>query len=167
MQKSQTKKSTTSSQVKTKKQPQPKKATQIKNNAVSKKEKSEKKLSLELLPKLKDEIVYEKIKGKYIPTTITKIIFNSKKELIYSLAKLYGISGKKIKVVEFIFNNLNMENQLTLSQKQIIEKTKISLKTVNDTFKHLSRVGLIQKDGLIYTVNINIKNKNILINFTE
>lgn len=64
--------------------------------------------------------------------------------------------ARRIEVVEFIISNLNSENQLTLTQKQVIEKTKIAKQTVVETYKHLVAVNFMKKQGAVFVVNPKI-----------
>ncbi|EGC0924306.1 hypothetical protein H8435_001843, partial [Campylobacter jejuni] len=68
------------------------------------------------------------------------------------LTGLYA-SSKKIDVVEFILSNLNSENQLTLTQSYIAEKTGISFPIINETFKYLVKIDFMKKIGTAYVVN--------------
>ena len=68
------------------------------------------------------------------------------------LTGLYA-AGKKIDVVEFILENLNSENQLTLTQSQVIEKSGISRPTVVDTYKYLIEKNFMKKVGAVFVIN--------------
>lgn len=70
------------------------------------------------------------------------------------LTGLYS-SGRKIDVVEFILNNLNSDNQFTMTQKSINKKTGIALQTINDTFKFLTseEINFMKKIDSVYQVN--------------
>lgn len=68
------------------------------------------------------------------------------------LTSLYS-SAKKVDVVEFILNNLNSENQLTLTQTQVIQKTGISRPIVVETYKHLIKMDFMKKQGAVFVVN--------------
>ncbi|EAL3923800.1 hypothetical protein A0Y82_08540 [Campylobacter upsaliensis] len=84
-------------------------------------------------------------------------------------------SGRKIDVIDFILNNLNSENQLTLTQSQVIEKTKCSSKTVVEIYKYLIENEFMKKVGAVYVVNPKYvcafgsdkKNKRIMIEYSE
>lgn len=68
------------------------------------------------------------------------------------LAGLYS-SGRKIDIIEFILNNLDSENKLTLTQNMVAEKTKTMKVTVNQTFKYLIEHDFMKKIGTAYVVN--------------
>lgn len=68
------------------------------------------------------------------------------------LTGLYS-AGRKIDVVEFILENLNSENQLTLTQSQVIEKSKISRPTVVETYKYLIEKNFMKKVGAVFVIN--------------
>ena len=68
------------------------------------------------------------------------------------LGELYA-SARKIDVIEFIIDNLNSENQLTLTQTQVIEKTGIARQTVIDTYKFLIAKDFMRKDGACFRIN--------------
>lgn len=66
------------------------------------------------------------------------------------------IGNQKIKVLEFIIDNMDDKNQINLTQKQISEKTKISKQTITETFKALKNCNLIKKHGGVYVLNTTI-----------
>ncbi|HEC1781921.1 TPA: replication/maintenance protein RepL [Campylobacter lari] len=68
------------------------------------------------------------------------------------LTGLYS-SSKKIDVIEFILENLNSENQLTLTQAQVIQATGISKPVIIDTFRYLRENDFMKKVGAVYVVN--------------
>ncbi|RTJ71710.1 replication/maintenance protein RepL [Campylobacter jejuni] len=89
------------------------------------------------------------------------------------LTSLYS-SAKKIDVVEYILENLNSENQLTLTQTQVIKATKVSRPIVVETYKHLIEMDFMKKKGTVYVVNPKYvcafgsdkKNRTIAINYS-
>ncbi|ECL0903664.1 replication/maintenance protein RepL [Campylobacter jejuni] len=89
------------------------------------------------------------------------------------LTSLYS-SAKKIDVVEYILENLNSENQLTLTQEQVMKATKVSRQTIVDTYKHLIEMDFMKKKGSVYVVNPKYvcafgsdkKNRTIAINYS-
>lgn len=68
------------------------------------------------------------------------------------IAGLYS-AGRKIDVVEFILDNLNSENQLTMSQAQVIRASHISKPVVIETFQYLIANDFMKKQGSIYAIN--------------
>lgn len=62
-------------------------------------------------------------------------------------------SSKKIDIIEFILNNLNSENQLTLTQAQVREKLGVSTKTIVDLYKYLIKNDFMRKMGAVYVIN--------------
>lgn len=90
------------------------------------------------------------------------------------LTGLYA-AGRKIDVIEFILDNLDSNNKLTISQTEVIEKSGVSKKTVIETYKYLIKNGFMRKKGTVYIVNPKYicafgsdrKNANILINFSS
>ena len=89
------------------------------------------------------------------------------------LTSLYS-SAKKIDIVEYILENLNSENQLTLTQEQVMKATKVSRQTIVDTYKHLIEMDFMKKKGSVFVVNPKYvcafgsdkKNKTIAINYS-
>lgn len=89
------------------------------------------------------------------------------------LTSLYS-SAKKIDIVEYILENLNSENQLTLTQEQVMKATKVSRQTIVDTYKHLIEMDFMKKKGSVYVVNPKYvcafgsdkKNRTIAINYS-
>lgn len=55
------------------------------------------------------------------------------------------IGNQKIKVLSFILENLNSENMLLMTLREIADKTEISYKTVADTFKALQESNFLKK----------------------
>lgn len=70
------------------------------------------------------------------------------------VCELYACA-KKLDVIHFILDNLNSENQFTMSQKQVMEKTGISNKTIVESYKFLLKKDFWRKDGTCYRVNTN------------
>ncbi|RTJ97262.1 replication/maintenance protein RepL [Campylobacter jejuni] len=89
------------------------------------------------------------------------------------LTSLYS-SAKKIDIVEYILENLNSENQLTLTQEQVMKATKVSRQTIVDTYKHLIEMDFMKKKGSVFVVNPKYvcafgsdkKNRTIAINYS-
>jgi len=87
------------------------------------------------------------------------------------------IGNQKIKVLEFLIDNMDDKNQINLTYTKIQEKTKISRQTIAETFKALKNCNLIKKHGGLYVLNTTIisaygssdKNKYLTIeyNFTN
>ncbi|EAK7751997.1 hypothetical protein E7L98_09495, partial [Campylobacter jejuni] len=81
---------------------------------------------------------------------------------------------KKIDIVEYILENLNSENQLTLTQEQVMKATKVSRQTIVDTYKHLIEMDFMKKKGSVFVVNPKYvcafgsdkKNRTIAINYS-
>ncbi len=90
------------------------------------------------------------------------------------LTGLYA-QARKIDVIEFILDNLNSENQLTMSQTEVIKRTGVSRPIVVDTYKYLIKNDFMKKRGTVFIVNPKYvcafgsdrKNANILINFSS
>lgn len=66
------------------------------------------------------------------------------------------IGNKKIKVLEFLIDNMDGKNQINLTYRQIHEKTSISIDTITKTFTSLKECGLIKKYGGVYVLNTTI-----------
>lgn len=83
------------------------------------------------------------------------------------------IGNKKIKVMEFLIDNMNTNNEIDLSQREVVEATGISIQTVNETFKALVETNLLKKIKRKYVLNTQIisafgsseKNKMLCINY--
>lgn len=85
------------------------------------------------------------------------------------------IGNKKIKVLNFVMDNLNSENQFLMTLREISEKTGISYRTVAETMKALQESDFLRmiRSGL-YQVNPNTifkggKNNrlNVLLQYQE
>lgn len=66
------------------------------------------------------------------------------------------VSNKKTKVCYWIIDNINKDNQLLYSYRQIATKTGISYSTVAETMKALINSDFLRKSGKILIVNPNI-----------
>lgn len=107
-----------------------------------------------------------KLKGKSTSTTKKKAVRTFKREVIdrntgeieeqtvieteedsdYNWEKAWLINlflafqelgSKRVEVAMWLLKNKNSDNQIVYTQREVAEKTKISLKTVNETFKLL------------------------------
>lgn len=70
---------------------------------------------------------------------------------MYNIMKLFDVlGGKKYKVLEFIIDNMNYENQLIMTTREIEKKSGISKKTILETLKLLEENNLIvRKTGVV------------------
>lgn len=70
---------------------------------------------------------------------------------MYNVLKLFDVlGGQKFKVVEFIINNMNSDNQVLMTIKELSDKSEISLSTVKRTIKLLEENNLlVRKTGVI------------------
>lgn len=79
--------------------------------------------------------------GEAIPMIITSIEdrdFNFHKVwLEHLIMSLDEITNRKMELAFWIIDNLNRDNMLTMTQRQIIEKTGLSMKTVSTTMRLL------------------------------
>lgn len=86
-----------------------------------------------------------------------------------------GISNQKMKVVHWIMENLNSDNQLIYTQAQIGEYTGVSKPTINELFKFLLENDFMKKQGAGFIINPAIigvvgdekKNLNVLIRYKQ
>ena len=91
------------------------------------------------------------------------------------LEVLLEIGTTKIKVFEFVLNNVDTNNKLTMSILQVSEKVGISYKTTHETFKKLAEKGLIRKYGtawvvmpsFVSTFGSDAKNARLLTEYSE
>jgi len=89
------------------------------------------------------------------------------------LTILDQIGNKKIKVLEFLIDNMNTNNEINLTQREINEATGISLHTINETMKALTEANIIKKHKRMYVLNTFIigakgskeKNSMLCINY--
>lgn len=85
------------------------------------------------------------------------------------------IGNAKIKVLEFVLDNIDSNNKLTISMSEVSKKTKISYKTIHTTFKALEDKKLLKKVGTAWVVMPDIvsafgsdkKNARLLIDYSE
>ena len=69
---------------------------------------------------------------------------------------ILSFCDNKTKVALWIMNNINLENQLVYSQRQIAQMVGVSIQTVNTTMKAMIDSNLIRKFGSGYLINPNI-----------
>lgn len=73
------------------------------------------------------------------------------------IAKLELVGNTKTKLAFWIIDNLNTQNQLCMTYRQIAEKTGISLETVRITMKILMEADFLRKHNMgVYLVNPDI-----------
>ena len=85
------------------------------------------------------------------------------------------IGNQKTRLAFWIIENLNRENQLVMTQRQIAEKTGISVKTVSITMKALQEANFLRKiNGGAYCVNPDVLFKgtrnnrmNVLLQYSK
>lgn len=86
---------------------------------------------------------------------------------------LEAVGNQKIKVVNFIMDNLNKENQLVMTQRKIAEKANVSLPVVAETIKILTEADFLsQVQSGVYRINPEVifkggtsERMNILIQY--
>jgi len=67
------------------------------------------------------------------------------------------IGNQKIKVLNFILNNLDRENQLIMTQRKVSERSGVSIATVTDTMKSLQNADFLVKiNSGAYKVNPDV-----------
>lgn len=71
------------------------------------------------------------------------------------LEVLLSIGNAKIKILEFLLSNLDSNNKLNLTMREVSKRTKISYQTTWNTFKEVERAGLIKKVGTAWVVMPN------------
>ena len=65
---------------------------------------------------------------------------------------LLEVGNSKIKVLEFVLNNVDTNNKLCKSIRQVSQEAKISYKTTYDAFKIFAEKGLLKKIGTTWVV---------------
>lgn len=88
---------------------------------------------------------------------------------------LLEVGNSKIKVLEYILNNVDSNNKLTMSIRKVSERAEISYKTTYDTFKILAEKGLIRKldtswvvmPSFVSTFGSDAKNARLLTEYSE
>jgi hypothetical protein len=89
------------------------------------------------------------------------------------MAAIEQIGNKKIQVLEYLVDNMDANNFINKSQRQIAKESGISLKTITETFGALYETNLIIKTRNGYAFNGEIigafgskeKNKMLLIKY--
>jgi len=89
------------------------------------------------------------------------------------MAALEIIGNKKIKVLEYLIDNMDSNNQINTNYREISQNTGISIPTVVDTFKALKQCNLIKKHKGVYVLNCSIissygssdKNKYLMLEY--
>ncbi len=64
--------------------------------------------------------------------------------LMYFFDLFNELGGQKYKVVKYILQNKNSENQLIITQRELAKKCKVGINTVTETVKILKDAGLIE-----------------------
>jgi len=84
--------------------------------------------------------------------------FNFKKIWIQNFIKTVDkLGNKKIKFVFFLVDNMNYENVITMTYRQMSRKSGIGLSTVRDTMKDLFDVNFIKRiNNGAYRINPNV-----------
>ena len=72
------------------------------------------------------------------------------------LTVIDSIGNKKIKVLEYLIDNMNGSNEIDLTQREVAGGLKISIQTVSTTFKELEKANLIKKIKRKYVLNTQI-----------
>ena len=104
--------------------------------------------------------------GELIPMNMVEVETQGRKNFyicyMYNMMKLFDVlGGKKYKLLEFIIDNMNSDNQLVMTTREIKEKTGISTQTIIDTLKILEQNNLIiRKVGSIMLNPKLINNKS-------
>lgn len=88
---------------------------------------------------------------------------------------LLEVGNSKIKVLEYILNNLDSNNKLCKSIKQVAEATKISYPTTHEAFKIFAKRGLLRKvdttwvvmPSFVSTFGSDAKNARLLTEYSE
>jgi len=103
--------------------------------------------------------------------------FNFFKVWLMDLVGILEIVGnKKIKVINYIFNNLNTQSNVFIgTQDEISKKIGVSRVVVNQTFKILIESGLlVKRNNSVYMINPNVlvkgntsKRQALLIEYNE
>jgi len=91
------------------------------------------------------------------------------------LQALDCMGSKKIKVVSWLLDNKNAENTVIATQRDISEKTNVSLPIVTETLKVLQAADVVRmKQNGVYMLNPNVifkgdkdKRLNILIRYNK
>ena len=98
--------------------------------------------------------------GELVPMATTNIEdrdFNFSKVWMHNfIATLDLVGNKKTKLSYWIIENLDKENKLCMSYRQISEETGMSLDTVRVTMKALLNADFMRKSGTAYQVNPDI-----------
>lgn len=64
--------------------------------------------------------------------------------MMYFFDLFNELGGQKYKVVKYILQNKNSENQLIITQRELAKKCKVGINTVTETVKILKDAGLIE-----------------------
>ena len=64
-----------------------------------------------------------------------------------------GISHSKMKVIHWIVEHLDRENNLIYTQKQVAEQTQVARSTINELFKFLLDSNFMKRKGNVYHIS--------------
>lgn len=95
--------------------------------------------------------------------------------IAHIIEALDSIGNQKIKLLTFLLANKNSDNLIIMTQREMAEKSQISLKTVSSTLRLLMDNNfIINKSPSVYVVNPNMifkgsgqKRMNILLTYEE
>ena len=94
---------------------------------------------------------------------------------MYNVLKLFDVlGGQKFKVVEFIINNMNSDNQVLMTAKELSDKSGISLSTVKRTIKLLEennllvrKIGVIMLNPKLFNNKKNYQEQYMLVKYNQ
>ena len=94
---------------------------------------------------------------------------------MYNVLKLFDVlGGQKFKVVEFIINNMNSDNQVLMTIKELSDKSGISLSTVKRTIKLLEennllvrKIGVIMLNPKLFNNKKNYQEQYMLVKYNQ
>ncbi len=64
-----------------------------------------------------------------------------------------GISHSKMKVIHWVVEHLDRENNLIYTQRHIADQTQVAKSTINELFKFLLDSNFMKKKGSVYHIN--------------
>lgn len=104
-----------------------------------------------------NSVTGELVEMEVVESEVANKDFNFHKLFLKDFIATFELVGnKKTKLCYWIIDNINRENMLTYSYRQIAEKTGISYDTVAKTMKILLNADFLRKHGKVLIVNPDI-----------
>ena len=73
--------------------------------------------------------------------------------VFFEFYRVFDLFGSKGRIVKFLLLNVNRNNQIKITNKELAKKIKVSERLVKNTIKELKEIGFISRVGSVITIN--------------